>query len=127
MAIGVGSIVAIKISSAVSGSVLSPGAVTAQPPCFGVCESAGAPFTVVWADTGVKTTGLLATSVDEIEDPDGPTAGLLGKVVNIDGYDPAYNSVVVSAHKRSEVNYVLCKSIATGMYMEVLATAIEAA
>ncbi len=126
MAIGVGSIVAIKISSVVSGSALTPGSVSSQPPCFGSVESASTPFTVNWANNGSHVASIAGTSLDEITTATTPTLALRGKVVGIAGYSPNYNASVISAYARSGVDYVLLKAIAGNFFLEVLASTVAA-
>lgn len=121
MAIGVGSIVAVKVSSA----QLSLGNASAGAPCKGVSESASTPFTITWQPTGARVAGIPDTSLDEITDPGAPALALLGQVVNLtDGASPALNSLVVEAYARGANDVVLLRSIATGSYMEVLASAV---
>ena len=120
MAIGIGSIVAVKISSA----ALTEGFVCAQPPCFGVSETAATPFTVTWQPDGSRVAAVPDSSLDEITTPGNTTAALLGKLVTIAGYDASYTSVVVGAYKRTAVDYVLLKSVATGAWREIIATAV---
>jgi hypothetical protein len=126
MAIGIGSIVAVKTSSVVVGSVLSPGRASPQPPCFGVNESAGSPYTVTWSNSGNRIVGIPSTSVDEITDATTPTVALIGQVVSIAGYSAEYNGIVVAAYARTGVDYVLLKSLSNGMFMEELASNVEA-
>lgn len=119
MAIGVSSIVAIKVASA----QLSQGNASAQPPAFGCNESASSPFTITWSNNGNRVAGIPSTVVDEITDAGDPAQALLGKVCNIEDGSPANNSLVVAAYGRSGVDVVLMRSLQAGTYMEVLATA----
>jgi hypothetical protein len=121
MAIGVGSIVAVKVSSA----QLALGNASAGSPCKGVSESASTPFTVTWQNTGARVAAIPDTSLDEIKDPGAPALALIGQVVNLtDGASPALNSLVVEAYARGVNDVVLMQSIATGAFMEVLASAV---
>jgi hypothetical protein len=124
MAIGVGSIVAVK-TSIVGAPGPTQGFVTPQPPCFGVNESAGTPFTVTWSNNGARVTGIPGTSLDEITDATAPTQALLGQVVNLADSSPALNSLVVAAYARSGTDVVLMKSLQSGSYMEALAANVK--
>ena len=117
MAIGVGSIVAVKVSSA----QLSLGNASAQPPAFGCNESASVPFTITWANNGSRVTGIPGTSIDEITNPSDPTLALLGQVVNVPGSSPGFSGVVIGAYARSTVDVVLFKCGFTGAFVETLA------
>lgn len=120
MAIGAGSIVAVKINSA----GLTLGNVTAQAPAFGVSEGT-APFTVVWSNSGNRVTGILATSVDEILSPSSPTQALLGQVVTIEGTSPAFNGLVIGVYSRTGIDCVLMKNLQTGAFVEAAASVVE--
>lgn len=117
MAITATSVVAVKISS----GALAAGAVSAQPPAFGIADGT-APWNVTWQGSGARTTAIPDASLDEITDPTTPTRALIGKLVSVAGYEAAYTSTVVGAYKRSGVDYVLLKSITNGAYREVLAS-----
>lgn len=128
MAIGVGSIVAVKVSSV----QLALGNASAQPPAFGCNESASSPFTVTWASNGSRTASIPSTSLDEISNPSDGTLALLGQVVNLSsggspalGASPSLNSLVIGAYARSGVDVVLMKSLQTGSFMEALASAVK--
>lgn len=119
MAIGAGSIVALKVAS----TGLTLGFQTAQPPVFGVAEAA-AGGAVNWYN-GTHVTAVLSGQLDEILSPDVATQRLLGEVVSISGYAAAYNAVVVSAYNRSgSQECVLLKTLANGVYLEVDATTV---
>lgn len=126
MAIGVGSIVAVKVSSA----QLDQGNASAQPPCFGACESAGTPFTITWSNNGSRVASIPSTSLDEITNATAQSQKLLGQVVNLPsvggspGGSPALNSLVVGVYARSGTDVVLMKSLQTGSFVEALATAV---
>jgi hypothetical protein len=124
MAIGVGSIVAVKTS--ITGSPgPSQGFASPQPPCFGVNESASTPFTVTWSNNGSRVTGIPGTSLDEITDATSPSQKLLFQVVNLTANSsPAGNSLVVAVYARSGTDVVLLKSLQTGSFMEALASAV---
>lgn len=120
MAIGVGSIVAVKVSSA----QLTLGNASAQPPAFGCNESASSPFTVTWSNNGNRVAAIPGSSLDEITDASAPGLGLLGEVVNLlpaSSPSPAMNGVVISAYARSGVDVVLMKNLQTGAFVETLA------
>lgn len=85
MAIGISSIVAVKVSS----TALAFGNVSAQPPCFGVSETASTPFTVTWQSNGSRVASIPLTSLDEILNPSADTLALMGSVVAIGGYSAA--------------------------------------
>lgn len=122
MAIGVGSIVAVKISSA----QLLLGSVCAQPPAFGCNESASTPFTVTWQNNGSRVAAIPVGSLDEITNAADPTFQLLGEVVNLTtGASPALNSLVIAVYARSGVDVVLMKSLQTGSFMEALASTVS--
>jgi hypothetical protein len=118
MAIGVGSVVAVKVSSA----QLSLGNASAQPPCFGNNESASTPFTITWSNNGNRVAGIPGTGLDEITDAGDPAQALLGKVVNTAESSPANNSLVVGAYARSGVDVLLLRNLQAGSYLEILAT-----
>lgn len=119
MAIGVDSIVAVKVSSA----QLALGNASAQPPAFGCNESASSPFTVTWSNNGNRVASIPSGSLDEITDPSDPGLALLGQVVNlVSGASPAFNGVVISAYARSGVDVVLMKNLQTGAFIETLAS-----
>lgn len=120
MAIGVDSIVAVKVSSA----QLSLGNASAQPPALGVSESASSPFTITWSNNGNRVAAIPSGSLDEITDPSDPGLALLGQVVNLlpaSSPSPAFNGVVISAYARSGVDVVLMKNLQTGAFIETLA------
>jgi hypothetical protein len=125
MAIGVGSIVAVKTSSAqlAQGNATPP-----SGPAFGCNESASTPFTVTWQSNGSRVTGIPITSLDEIIDPSASGLALLGQIVNLTvGASPALNSVVVDVYARNTSGVgdcVLMKSLQTGALMEALASAV---
>lgn len=127
MAIGVGSIVAVKVSSA----QLALGNASAGAPCKGVSESASTPFTVTWQPTGARVAAIPDTSLDEIKDPGAPALALLGKVVNQSngatppvGGSSAMNGVVVEAYARGANDCVLIKLLQADAYVELLASAV---
>lgn len=132
MAIGVNSIVAVKISSVAPAGQLTIGNVSAQPPAFGSSESAGTPFTVTWSNSGARVAAIPVGQLDEITDPSSPTQNLLGKVVNLSngatppiGGSPAMNGVVIGAYARSGVDCVLVKLLQADAYVEILASAVQ--
>lgn len=120
MAIGVSSIVAVKISS----PGLALGNVTAQAPSFGVSETASTPFTVVWSDSGNRVAAIVGTSLDEILNPSTPTQDLLGQVVTIEGASAAFSGLVIGVYSRSTIDCVLMKNLQTGCFIEAAASAV---
>lgn len=121
MAIGAGSIVALKSTSA----ALTPlGFLTAQPPVFGVAEGA-AGGAVNWFN-GTHVAAVASGQLDEILNPDVTTQKLIGQVVTVVGYSSAYNSIVVGAYNRSSAQEcVLVKTLANGAYLELDATTVS--
>lgn len=126
MAIGIGSMVAVKISSA----ALALGSISHQPPAFGVSETASTPFTVTWGD-GSRVASIPATSLDEIITANTPTLALVGQVVTKLNRDAAYSGVVVDAYARvatspvaSTTQMVLVKCLATGAFLEMDASTV---
>lgn len=128
MAIGIGSMVAVKISSA----ALALGSISHQPPAFGVSETASTPFTVTWGD-GSRVASIPATSLDEIITANTPTLALVGQVVTKLNRDAAYSGVVVDAYARVSVTasptigttqMVLVKCLATGAFLEMDASTV---
>jgi hypothetical protein len=122
MAIGVGSIVAVKVSSA----QLDLGNACAQPPAFGCNESASGPFTITWANNGNRVAGIPSTSLDEITNAGSPAQALFGQVVNFVGASPAMSGPVIMVYARSAVDVVLIKCVSTGAFLEALASAVTA-
>lgn len=124
MAIGIGSVVAIRTKSV----GLTQGNVGAQPPAFGSVESASTPFTVNWFN-GTQSAGLLAANMDEILDASDDTLNFLGQTVTVKGYSAAYVGVAVSAYHRvglTAADYVLIKLSQSGAWIEALATDVAA-
>lgn len=126
MAIGIGSMVAVKISSA----ALALGSISHQPPAFGVSETASTPFTVTWGD-GSRVASIPATSLDEIITANTPTLALVGQVVTKLNRDAAYSGIVVDAYARvatspvaSTTQMVLVKCLATGAFLEMDASTV---
>lgn len=123
MAIGPGSVVAIRNISA----LLTAGNVGGQPPVFGDVETAS-PFTINWFN-GLRSTGVLAVSLDEITDASSDTLNLLGQSVVVTGYGPSYIGVAVSAYHRVGLvpaDYVLIKMNESGAWIEALASDVAA-
>jgi hypothetical protein len=119
MAIGAGSIVALKVASA----GLTIGFQTAQPPVFGVAQGA-MPGAIDWY-SGTQTTTVTAAVVDEILNPDPSTQALIGLVVTITGYSSSYNAIVVSAYNRNGTQEcVLVKTLENGAFLELDATTV---
>lgn len=119
MAIGAGSIVALKVAS----TGLTIGFQTAQPPVFGVAQAA-MPGAVDWYN-GLQTTTVTAAVVDEILDPDPTTQALIGSVVTVTGYSASYNGIVVSAYNRNGTQEcVLIKTLENGAFLELDATTV---
>jgi hypothetical protein len=122
MAIGVNSIVAVKVSSV----ALTLGNASAQPPAFGSCESAGSPFTITWSNSGARVAAIPTGQLDEITDPSSPTQDLLGQVVNLKvGASPAMSGVVIGAYARTGVDCVLVKLLQANAYVELLAANVS--
>lgn len=128
MAIGISSIVAVKISSA----ALSLGSISSQAPAFGVSETASTPFTITWGD-GSRVASIPATSLDEIITASMPTLALVGSVVTKLNRDPAYSGIVVDAYARvatspvaSTTQMVLVKTLSNGAFLEMDASTVIA-
>ncbi len=122
MAIGVNSIVAVKVSSA----QLAQGNASAQPPAFGSCESAGTPFTITWSNSGNRVAAIPVGQLDEIVDPAPATLDLFGQVVNLKvGASPALSGVVIAAYARGVNDCVLVKLLQADAYVELLASAVQ--
>ena len=119
MAIGVNSVVAVKVSS----TALAFGLVTPQPPVFGSNESASSPFTVTWSN-GSRVVGIPAGQLDEITTPGSTALGMLGKVVSLTGGSPAGQGLVVSAYARSGVDVVLLKTLQNDAFIEAPAAGV---
>ncbi len=115
MAIGVNSIVAVKVSSA----QLAQGNASAQPPAFGSCESAGTPFTITWSNSGNRVAAIPVGQLDEIVDPAPATLDLFGQVVNLKV------GVVIAAYARGVNDCVLVKLLQADAYVELLASAVQ--
>lgn len=118
MAIAAGSIVALKVASA----GLTLGFQTAQPPVFGVSEGA-AGGAVNWYN-GTHVAAVASGQLDEILDPNTTTQDLIGQVVSVEGYSPAYNSIVVNAYNRGGTECVLLRTLQNGVYLELAATTV---
>lgn len=56
---------AIGVSSTVSPKISASGVPVVQGPLFGISESAGTPFTILWAN-GERVASIPLTSLDEI-------------------------------------------------------------
>ncbi len=120
MAIGAGSIVALKVSSAAFAGL---GFLTAQPPVFGVAEGA-AGGAVNWSN-GTHVAAVAAGQLDEIVDANTTTKGLIGKIVNVVGHSASYNGLVIGAYNRgAAVECVLVKTLQNGAYAEYDATTV---
>lgn len=123
MAIGANSIVAVRNTSV----GLTKGNVVAQPPAFGIVETAS-PFTINWGN-GTRTTGSLVNTLDEILDASTATQNLLGQTVSVLGYGPAYIGVAVSVYHRTSLtpaDMVLIKMTQSGAWIEVPAADVTA-
>lgn len=119
MAIGAGSIVALKVAS----TGLTFGFQAAQPPVFGVAEGA-AGGAVNWSN-GLHTAAVAAGQLDELLDPNDTTQNLIGRTVAVTDYDATYNAIVVSAYNRSgSQECVLLKLLSNGAFLEVAATSV---
>jgi hypothetical protein len=121
MAIAIASRVALKVT----GSNLVLGQVTAQPPVFGVSETAGGgPYVIDW-ENGKQSTVPLGV-LDELFAADVTTLGLMGKVVVVTDASSSYNAVVVDAYNRNATKEcVLVKTLQNGTYYELDATTVE--
>lgn len=121
MAIAIGSRVALKVH----GVDLRVGQITAQPPVFGVSETAGAgPYTIDW-DNGNRATTVPLGVLDELFAPNSTTLELVGQVVNVEGQSASYNAVVVDAYNRNTTQEtVLVKTLQNGTYYELDATTV---
>jgi hypothetical protein len=120
MAIAIGSRVALKIS----GVDLVVGQVNAQPPLFGVSQTAGAgPYVVDW-ENGAQATVTLGV-LDEIFQANVTTRGLMGKVVCVTDGSSSYNAIVVDVYNRNGTQEtVLVKTLQNGVYYELNATLV---
>lgn len=120
MAIAVASRVALKVL----GVDLTLGQVTAQPPVFGVSETAGGgPYVVDW-DNGVQNTVPVGV-LDELFEANDATKAFLGKVVTGPSYSSAYSGLVVSVYNRNATQEcVLIKTLQSGVYIELDATTV---
>ncbi len=121
MAIAVGSRVALKVL----GSNLVLGQLTAQPPVFGVSETAGGgPYVIDW-ENGQQSTVPLGV-LDELFAANTTTLGLLGKVVVVTDGSSSYNAIVVDAYNRNNAHEcVLVKTLQNGTFYELDATTVE--
>jgi hypothetical protein len=121
MAIAIGSKVALKT---LGQSPFGIGQVNAQPPLFGVSQTASpGPYVVDW-DNGLQST-VAAAATDELLLAAAGTRALLGKVVNIVGQSSAYNALVVSVYNRNGTQEcVLVKTLSNGTYYELDAAAV---
>jgi hypothetical protein len=121
MAIGIGSRVALKVT----GNNLVLGQVTAQPPVFGVSETAGGgPYVIDW-ENGQQATVPLGV-LDELFAANTTTLGLMGKVVVVTDASSSYNAIVVDAYNRNNTKEcVLVKTLQNGTYYELDATTVE--
>lgn len=120
MAIAVGSRVALKVG----GIDLALGQVTAQPPVFGVSETAGGgPYVIDWENGNQHTVPLGV--LDELVEADPTTRSLLGQVVNIAGFSSAYTGVVVAVYSRNGATQcVLVKTLQNDTFVEYDATTV---
>jgi hypothetical protein len=122
MAIAIGSRVALKVT----GSNLVLGQVTAQPPVFGVSETAGGgPYIIDW-ENGKQTSSVPLGVLDELFAANSTTLDLVGKVVVLTDASSSYNAVVVDAYNRNATHEcVLVKTLQNGTYYELDATTVE--
>jgi len=120
MAVAIGSRVALKTL----GQGLAIGQVTAQPPVFGVSQTASpGPCVIDW-ENGAQATVPLAV-LDELLGANPTTLGLIGQVVNVEGQSAAYNALVVDAYNRNGTQeLVLVKTLNNGTYFELDATTV---
>jgi len=121
MAIAIGSRVALKAL----GVGLAIGQVTAQPPIFGISETAGGgPYVIDW-ENGNQATVPLGV-LDELLVANVTTLGLIGKVVNVLGQSSSYTAIVVDAYNRNGTQEcVLVKTIQNGTFFELDASTVE--
>lgn len=121
MAIAIGSKVALK---SLGQSPFGLGQVNAQPPLFGVSQTASpGPYTVDW-DNGVQAT-IAAAVIDELLVASSGTRDLIGQVVNVQGQSASYNALVVSAYSRNGTQEcVLVKTLENGVYYELDAASV---
>lgn len=115
MAIAIGSRVALTIL----GADLSLGQICAQPPVFGVSETAGAgPYVIDW-ENGNQATVPLGV-LDELFAADPTTLNFVGKVVAVPDESSAYNALVVAAYNRGAAQEcLLVKTLTGGVYREL--------
>lgn len=121
MAIAIGSRVALKTLGA---SPFSIGQVTAQPPVFGVSQTAGGgPYTIDW-ENGAQASVTLGV-LDELFIASAETRALIGQIVNVAGFSASYNAVVVDAYNRNGTQEcVLVKTLQNGVFYEIDATTV---
>ncbi len=115
MTIAVGSRVALKT---LGQSPFGIGQVTAQPPLFGVSQTAGGgPYVVDW-ENGTQSTVTLGV-VDELLIASPTTRALLGEIVNLAGQSASYNAEVVAVYNRNGTQEcVLVRTLQNGTYYE---------
>jgi hypothetical protein len=122
MAIGISSVVSVKLPPAVNAQ-------SGKGPVFGISESAATPFTITWED-GSRVASIPDTSLDEILIADAAVSDAqLGRLCRIT--DPAAGNwgqgIAVSCYKRvgaATVAYTLLRNQA-GFFIEVPSANVE--
>ncbi len=120
MAIAIGSRVALKAL----GVDLTIGQVSAQPPVFGVSQTADpGPCVIDW-ETGTQAT-VPVDVLDEILAASPTTLALMGNVVNVADYSAAYNALVVDAYNRGGgQECVVVRTLTSGVFYELDAASV---
>lgn len=118
---------AIGIGSTVSPKSVPPGSASfaAEGPLFGISESAGTPFTILW-NNGQRVASVPLTSVDEIVAGSGTIAAdFVGRRVQVNS--PAGQNVwgaclCVGSYNRNGSEVLLLQNQHGGYYLEALAS-----
>jgi hypothetical protein len=129
MAYQAGDIVTIKVLSAAPSTALTSARVQAQPPVFGIIDTAAATHTVLWPDGNLQAS-IASTSIDAIVEPDAAeVTRLRGRVVRRKPTGSAvsdssgYDGYVVQMYRRRDNDDVQTATLALvrtveGFYFE---------